>query len=313
MLQPGEYLQIVRDLQNPNITGTFYVRATIKNAKTLATLATMDLTDQGNYLFSGEWLVSGIRAPGYFIVSTVVYTDSGYTTRSEDYGNYTETYQVRDLTSANNFPVNLIPEASADVDYKKIRRIFKEELAAVLTALKGIEPKDLDDSKIIAEIQAAIEAQSTIGKNTQSSFEVLNKMLRNKFEIVEGKIKDPEKLDLTQVLQAISNVEEKQDSTLEKLELHKKYIAAIHAAIDRVHGIVNSLDQTMGLVSNQLRALFDKVQGFMKASEEVKALFDQVKNFSAAWKKMTGKVEEAEKAMSELTPEEPEEKKEEKS
>ena len=70
-LQPGEYIQIVRDLQNPNIAGTFYVRATIKNAKTLAVLDTVDLADQGSYRCSGAGLVAGIRAPGQVIGTTI--------------------------------------------------------------------------------------------------------------------------------------------------------------------------------------------------------------------------------------------------
>ena len=142
------------------------------------------------------------------------------------------------------------------------------------------------------------------GKDMQKQHAEVMKAI-NKIEIPP-----PEKLNLAPVLEAISTIDEKQDKTLETLALHKKYIAAIHAGLDRVHGVVTTIDQTMSNVSNQLRSLFDKVQGFMKASEEVKGLFDQVKNFSAAWKNMTTKVQDAEKAMSEITPTEPKEKEE---
>ena len=310
-LQPGEYIQIVRDLQNPNIAGTFYVRATIKNAKTLAVLDTVDLVDQGSYLFSGEWLVAGIRAPGQFIVTTVVYTDSGYSVRSEDYGNFTQTYQVRDFTSANNFPVNLLPEGGVDVDYKKVRKIMKEEIAI---ATKALTPKA--GPLTIEDIERAVRAiHENSMKPHGSALELAGKDMQKQHAevmkaISEIEIPPPEKPDLTPVLEAISTIDEKQDKTLETLALHKKYIAAIHAGLDRVHGVVTTIDQTMSNVSNQLRSRFDKVQGFMKASEEVKGLFDQVKNFSAAWKNMTTKVQNAEKAMSEITPTEPKEKEE---
>src|SRR3990167_11298322 len=95
-LEPGEYTGISRQLADPNDSTTYYVRAIIRNARTDATIDTVDLDSKGLGRYQAEWHVtSTVPAGGFFIsITTYVYTDSGYTTLSTDYSAESNTYLI---------------------------------------------------------------------------------------------------------------------------------------------------------------------------------------------------------------------------
>src|SRR3990167_6396837 len=96
-LSPGEYFAIVRQLADPNDTGTYYVRAFVRNARTDTLLDTVNLTDRTGQRFSVEWQVPSSTSDALYIaVTTRVYTDSAYTTLSTDYSQEMEVYLVED-------------------------------------------------------------------------------------------------------------------------------------------------------------------------------------------------------------------------
>lgn len=122
-LQPQEIFTVVRQLHDWSDTDTNYVQAVIRNARTDELLATLNLTDKGSRRFSKTWQVkadpSGL---GFYItITTTVFTDSGYTTKNSNYGEEMNTYLVDERKR------NLGGSGGNDVDYKKIRDIFKEE------------------------------------------------------------------------------------------------------------------------------------------------------------------------------------------
>lgn len=125
-VRPNEVLPIVRAIDNPYDTNTYYVQAVIKNARTLAVLDTVQLTDQGSNLFSYNWRTpADPTAQGiYIIIVTTIYTDSGYTTKSDIYAEQTETYKIesKDVHFGGG---------GADVDYQRVRKIVQEELGKV--------------------------------------------------------------------------------------------------------------------------------------------------------------------------------------
>ena len=121
-LQPQEIFTVVRQLHDWSDTDTNYVQAVIRNARTDEVLATLNLTDKGNRRFSKTWQVkadpSGL---GFYItITTTVFTDAEYTTKNSNYGEEMNTYLVDERK--RNFG-----GGGNDVDYKKIRNIFKEE------------------------------------------------------------------------------------------------------------------------------------------------------------------------------------------
>src|SRR5437879_1246261 len=96
-LEPLELYTIARGLEDHTDSTQYYVQAVIRNAKTDALIATVQLTDQGDqHRYSKAWQVpqdqTGLGF--YLLIETSVYTDSGYTTKSQNYGDKYETYLV---------------------------------------------------------------------------------------------------------------------------------------------------------------------------------------------------------------------------
>ena len=123
-LHPQNSFTVVRQIANHTDTATYYVRAVIRNAYTDAIIETLDLTDRGSQRFSKNWQVpADPSGQGFYIsIVTSVYADSGYTTKSENYGDEENTYLVQDrLTGMHR-------GGGGGVDAYTIRRIVQEEL-----------------------------------------------------------------------------------------------------------------------------------------------------------------------------------------
>ena len=87
-LTPQKIFTIVRGLENHIDTATYYVQAVIRNSRTNAIIDTINLTDRDGYRFSKEWQVPADPSGEGLVIDIVtsIYTDSGYTTKSENYG-----------------------------------------------------------------------------------------------------------------------------------------------------------------------------------------------------------------------------------
>lgn len=150
-LQPSEYFTIVRQIPNHTDSSTYYVRAVIKNSLTDAIIATLNLTDLGSRRFKKAWQVpADVSGQGFYIdITTSVYTDSGYTTKSENYGDDNNSFLVQTRAKAG-----LGGGGGVDIDYKKIKKMLdtlsesivsafpkvKEvEITPILNALKSLE------------------------------------------------------------------------------------------------------------------------------------------------------------------------------
>ena len=96
ILKPHEYFPIYRNLEDPADSGTYYVQAKIRKTRTDELLETLNLTDNGDQRFSKEYQLPGDSSgEGYYItIETTVYTDSGYTTKSNNYAIVTNEYLV---------------------------------------------------------------------------------------------------------------------------------------------------------------------------------------------------------------------------
>ncbi len=174
-LNPRESFTIVRQIEDHTDAATYYVQAVIRNAKTDALIATINLVDRGERRFSKPWLVPvDSSGQGFFIsILTSVYTDSGYTTKSQNYGDKMETYLVQDRPVFNpNYPLG--GAGGPDIDYKRIEKIFRKVLkeqepleAKIVTVTKEVvrevrvpEVKIVETCKAVdvAPILRAIEA-----------------------------------------------------------------------------------------------------------------------------------------------------------
>jgi len=175
ILQPQASFTVVRQIANHTDASTYYVRAVIRNAYTDELLATLDLTDRGSQRFSKNWQVpADVSGQGHYIsIVTSVYTDSGYTSKSENYGDEENTYLVQDRSGWSH------GRGGGSLSISDVRRVIREEIEKLPT------PETFDYSRI---------PQPQDMKDR--SDEILSAIRENKPEA-------PEPLDLTPVLEAI--------------------------------------------------------------------------------------------------------------
>lgn len=167
-IQPREYFPIARILPDPADVATYYVRAVIRNAKTNATIETVNLTDQTGRIFSYNWqAVADSSGQGLFItITTSVYTDSGYTTKSDIYGEEQDTFMIYDRMKtaqamANQIAALISPASSPDIDYKKIKKMIdeavapiKQEVAGVKTLVSSFETQEQKETDLLPVLTA---------------------------------------------------------------------------------------------------------------------------------------------------------------
>ena len=122
VLQPQGSFTVVRQIANHTDTNTYYVQAVIRKAYTDEIIDTIQLTDRGAQRFSKNWQVpADPSGQGFYIsIVTSVYTDSGYTTKSENYGDEENTYLVQERV--------LHLAGGGGLDAFTVRQIVREEL-----------------------------------------------------------------------------------------------------------------------------------------------------------------------------------------
>ncbi len=160
-IQPQKNFAIVRQLPDPSDSGTYYVRAVIRNAETDTLIDTVNLTDKGNRRFVGVWraIVDKSGQGTLISIMTAVYSDSGYTTPSTVYGQEMETYLILERFNPNEIVRALGPALGGDgvkVDYKKIGELIdssiEKKITPALKLLEELEKSDKDE-EVIKEIR----------------------------------------------------------------------------------------------------------------------------------------------------------------
>lgn len=97
-ISPSENFPIVRVLGDHTDNATYYVQAVVRDASTDVVLATVNLTDRGNRRFSKLYKVPSDNTysrGSFLVITTTIYTDAGYTTKSPNYQEVADTYVVQ--------------------------------------------------------------------------------------------------------------------------------------------------------------------------------------------------------------------------
>lgn len=206
-LIPQRNFTVVRQIGNHTDSATYYVRAVIRNAYTDAILDTLDLTDKGSQRFKKDWLVpqetSGLG--GFISIVTSVYTDSGYTTKSENYSDEENTYLWANLTSN----VGGGGGFSEKFDYRRLRGIVQEEIAKIppvpafpeIPTPKEYQMKWDEVFSLIDSVEKKIDALPTENNDDMPIMEKLDDVLG----AIEAKEVTPE-TNLAPVLSALEDV-----------------------------------------------------------------------------------------------------------
>jgi hypothetical protein len=157
-LHPREQFTITRQLNDPAIVTTFYVRAVIRNAKTDTVIDTVNLTDKTGQRFTKQWLVpADPSGQGFWIsIVTSVYTNSGYTTKSTDYGDESCSYLVQERYVFNpNYPIG------PDIDYKRIKKMINDAVSKI--EIPVYEEKEARVIEVVKEVAVSPEVNVDMG------------------------------------------------------------------------------------------------------------------------------------------------------
>lgn len=209
---PQSTLRIVRQLSDTSDSGTNYVQAVVKNSATSAVLDTINLTDEGSQRFTGSYFTApDASGNGYYLdITTTVYTDSGYTTINTNYARETHTYHVyQEMMHFGG--------GGVEVNYDKIRRLIKEELAAQekmeIPEQRDLTPEMLGMERRIKEavqqaisgIQFPAQVKPDLDRVIRDVNSKVDEAINTMLIAVDQKEVTPE-TDLMPVMQAIENL-----------------------------------------------------------------------------------------------------------
>lgn len=154
-LEPQEQFTVVRQLADHTDSNTYYVRATVRDAKTDALLDRFALGDKGDRRYSTTWqVVSDPSGLGRYIsVLTEVFTDVDYTIKADTYGDEMETYKVQVSSK------NLGGFGGVSIDYRLIKKMIDKALDE---KIKEPTPIQLPKMRFKEVIQAVKDVQEAV-------------------------------------------------------------------------------------------------------------------------------------------------------
>ena len=254
-LAPGEMFAIVRQIADPNDAGTYYVRATIRNARTDALLDTKDLTDRGGQRFSVEYQVPSKSSDAIYIaISTRVYTDSGYTTLSDVYGQEIETYLV-EMRQQN------LGGGGSGVSYEKIREIVMDVVKEIefpeQTQAPDLRPaiaQEVDRAvSAIGEVHSAVRGIKVSPQVTVSAPKVDVRPILDAIEGARGSHEtsaNVSKQSHQAILEAARNVKERTGALMRELtNTHSAHGSRLNAVAEAAF---NDMKKLVGIFSEPL-------------------------------------------------------------
>jgi len=256
-IQPGKQFTIARQLGDPADTNTYYVRAYIRKASDDSSLATVDLTNKGDQRFRGVFDVPYFVDPVYITVTTKVFTDSGYTTESQDYQRVENLYLVQSRVT------NMGGGGDVRIDYKKLAQTVKDLLP---------EPKETDLSFIKAEFKNLPDIVKKIVMENIQSIKIP--------EYKPQKIEFPPQIitDLSPVLSAISKLEQS-ISRLENADLEPiiSYLHDLEKVIKESKDIEEFKKSILDISKSVSDFITETKAPKLKTFEEV---ISEIKNFN---------------------------------
>ena len=260
-LIPGRNFTVVRQIANHTDSASYYVQAVIRNAYTDEILATLDLDDKGAQRHTKEWRIpqDPLGLGFYVSIVTSVYTDSGHTTKSENYGDEENTYLIAELNT------NRTGGGYVGPDMSDIRRIVQEEVAKIppvmIPPFPVPEKVEMRWDEVFSRISAVENAVKSI---PQFDVSPILDGFRELSQKIEEKPVTPE-TDLTPVLSKLSEKEETDDTDHEELKsMLEDTVAQIKKYTEKVPEDVKEAMKTVKFeVKGELAP-----EGFIKKEEE---------------------------------------------
>lgn len=153
-LNPLENFTIFRQIGDHTDANrdSYYVRATVREAYTSKKIADVALTNKGNGEYYANWTAPADNTPDgiWIVITTSVFTNSSYTTKSTLYSDVADTYLVADRKTKGSGGGGVF------VDYDRIKKMIKDEIAAIKIPKAPKIPKT-DFSEIIGALEGITE------------------------------------------------------------------------------------------------------------------------------------------------------------
>ena len=244
-IEPQSDYPITFNITNPTETATLYVRAYIYDGTTDDTLLdTVDLTDLGNQRFKAIWRTpADVSGTGrYITIFKKIFTDSGYATESENYERKEEQLLIKQGWS---FALQGIG-GGGEVDYKKIQKMIKEELAKIPKPLK---PKEVDFGPII-------EAITNVPPVEKPNLNPVLDEIHRLFMLIKAlpKPKEPEKLDLNPILSQLEAIKTFLGEKIDKKPVTEIDYSTIEAIKKELDNLIDTIKATQTIVlSNSIK------------------------------------------------------------
>lgn len=262
ILTPGEYFGIVRQLPNHLDASTYYVQAVIRNSRTDAVIDTVNLTDKGSQRFHYAWQVpQETSGQGIYItIVTSVYEDSGYTTKSANYGDTAETYFIGDRWQQAFGGGG----GGVDISYDKVRSVVREEIASakeqpitreeITNIVRNIVSEALGRlPEPVADLGPLDDLASQFGARLASLEEALNGVRDADKAVAEEWRKEYEDLK-NELVERISEVSQRSEDSFAKNENMRKQSA--QQTQDHVKDVVEEV------VSRHAKDLVKRISSF---------------------------------------------------
>lgn len=287
-ISPQKSFPLIWNSADPADIDTLYVQVVVKDGSTGATLDTINLIDKGSNLFMKDYITphdpSQTGTGRWITVVYTVYTDAGYTTKSQNYSRITEKYLVKRLLDTE-----VAFGAGGGIDYKELRKIVKEELAKqeppeIPEKLGAVEPPEIDLTPIITELKKEIQSVSTKVDNIkfpeipETPEKVDLSPLRSSFRIgLERVLRQvkvlPQAPNYSVELGEIKSAFQE----LNKLENLQKEIAKDRDTLEKYNELLLSLDSKMGILTEVLKQVDETglagrkdVEGIMETLKKIR-------------------------------------------
>jgi hypothetical protein len=262
---PGQPFSVWFFIRNHTDSTTYYVRAKIYDVVTGEILATVPLSQAST---NSRLFITTTQAPpdptGYgrnIVAIATVYTDSGYTTRSDAYEEQEQYYLVK--TTA---PVL----GAAGVDYRVVRDILQEELQKLPKPQELKLPDEPDLSFVdglFGTLGAITREIGRIPKEGPPPFERLEKRLTELKAAIE-KAPKPERQSLAPLALSLDRIADD--------------LAATRSEVGRSNAnLITSIEAAVNNFAAGLPALIEKVVADTMASKPLTANFPMPLSFGA--------------------------------
>lgn len=239
-ITPGQSFDISYFIRNHTDAGTYYVRARIYDVKTGALLSTVNLSQSSA---NSRLFVGAAQAPadptGYgraIVAIATVYTDSGYTTRSDNYEEQEQSFLVK--------TGQLVLGGGGAVDLGGIREMLREELKKLP---KPDKPAVFPTESLFGALGALQREVNRIPKDEFDAKPILQQ-IKAVADLIRA-IPEPEKLDLKPVLAAIEKLPAQIQATVREAQREIKLTGA---------AVAMEIESALKAMSQQIIASADK-------------------------------------------------------